>query len=309
MQILDHHATEQALEWHAMADALRDVLLAQAQGKTQCPVRSRVDLAGARPGILLTMPAADHELAVVKVVTVHTDNVEVSPSLPVVQAAVLVLDARTGERLALLDGEIVTARRTAALSALAVQIARQAGKARSDRVHVVGNGAQARAHLDAFQTLLGTQSCTVTARSKAGAESLLTYARALGYRASAAQPPDAIHADIIVTATSSPVPVLHEPVEHEAVICAVGAFTRTMAEIAPDLVRRCTVAVDTIEGCHAEAGDLIQAEVDWEAVTPLHGLKTTEIAADRPLLFKSVGSALWDLAAARCWARARGILS
>jgi ornithine cyclodeaminase/alanine dehydrogenase-like protein (mu-crystallin family) len=103
--------------------------------------------------------------------------------------------------------------------------------------------------------------------------------------------------------------MLHGPVRDDAVISAIGAFTRHMAEVAPELVQRCDVVVDTMEGCRAEAGDLIQANVDWSKVASMDALIAGSAARDRTLLFKSVGSALWDLAAARCWAGGAGVLA
>ena len=57
---------------------------------------------------------------------------------------------------------------------------------------------------------------------------------------------------------------------------------------------------DDVSGARHEAGDLIQAEVDWEQVHSIHQALRTPAPRDKPLFFKSVGSAAWDLAAARC---------
>jgi 1-piperideine-2-carboxylate/1-pyrroline-2-carboxylate reductase [NAD(P)H] len=338
MQILDHQSTEQVLPWEGMAAALRKVLQSQALGHTNCPVRSSVPLAGLPAGVMLTMPAADQHLAVVKTVTVHLGNPSHQPAFPAVQALLMVMDARTGERLALLDGEAVTVRRTAALSALAALAARAQGRELNGPLHIIGAGAQAKAHLQAFAALLESRECTIQSRTLQSAQALAGFAQGLGYRArvcvepnqarpfgSANEAPEFVsigdaleQASIIVTATSSATPVLYGPVKHDALICAVGAFTKTMAEVHASLVNQCTVVVDTMEGCIAEAGDLLQAYVDWSRITPLHALvcpaPCNEQEADQqpvvtpqPLLFKSVGSALWDLAAAHCWAQSRGL--
>jgi ornithine cyclodeaminase/alanine dehydrogenase-like protein (mu-crystallin family) len=264
---------------------------------------------GAEPvGILLTMPASDADLAVVKIVSVHPGNASKAPDLSAVQAVVLVIDAHTGRRLALLDGEVVTLRRTAALSALAVQAARAHGKSSNGPVHVIGGGAQARAHLEAFFHVLGARKCTLQVRSEKAEAQLSEFARYLGYKVLPCDSKAVQEASVIVTATSSPTPVLHGPVRDDAVICAIGAFTRHMAEVSPELVQRCDVVVDTMEGSRAEAGDLIQANVDWAKVASMDTLLAGRVASDRTLLFKSVGSALWDLAAAKCWAAGAGVL-
>ncbi len=328
MKILDHSATEAALPWSGMLEALEEVLLAQSRGITQCPIRTRVDLAGEPRGLLLTMPAADEQLAVVKTVTVHLGNRKptdqlttlASPGLPAVQAAVLVMDARTGERLAMLDGEVVTLRRTAALSALAVKLARPQGTGTEGPLHIIGSGAQARAHLQAFAALLDQKSCTIQTRNVHSGDELLALAQSLGIQARLDGSLQAVsQASVIVAATSSATPVLHAPIRNDAMICAIGAFTSTMAEVDAQLVRSCHIIVDTLEGCKAEAGDLLQAQIGWEQVLPLHQVLThtqTPGAASSillmphlPWLFKSVGSALWDLAAAHCWARTQGIFT
>ncbi|HEY0069437.1 MAG TPA: delta(1)-pyrroline-2-carboxylate reductase family protein, partial [Chloroflexia bacterium] len=104
---------------------------------------------------------------------------------------------------------------------------------------------------------------------------------------------------LIVTATTSTRPVLPSDVPDSAFIAAVGAYTPSMAELPPGLVHRSRLFVDTLEGAQAEAGDLIQAGVDWSQVTPLDQALDMERPESGPIVFKSVGHALWDLAAAR----------
>jgi ornithine cyclodeaminase len=105
---------------------------------------------------------------------------------------------------------------------------------------------------------------------------------------------------LIVTATTSGVPVFADNVRSDAFVAAVGAFQPDRAELPSDLVRRARLYVDTCEGAAAEAGDLILAGVDWAAVTPLAMVLAGERAPrpGAPIVFKSVGHALFDLAAA-----------
>jgi ornithine cyclodeaminase len=76
-----------------------------------------------------------------------------------------------------------------------------------------------------------------------------------------------------------------------------------MAELPPGLVGSSSVVVDTIEGVREEAGDLIQAEhagaFGWEDATQLENALLWDESPAGPVVFKSVGHALWDLAAAR----------
>ncbi|WP_027893653.1 delta(1)-pyrroline-2-carboxylate reductase family protein [Calidithermus chliarophilus] len=290
---------EAALPYPELARALEAVLLERRAGRALAPERLVMPLP--EGGTLLLMPASDPEIAVTKLVTVHPRQ------RPSVRAELVVMDARTGERLAQLDGSVVTARRTAALSLLAAQKLAPRPPEPEDVLLVVGAGVQGRSHLEAFRAGLGLRRVQVASRSEASALRLLEHARGLGMEAALA--PDvaraAPQAAFIVTATTSRTPVLGEGVREDAFIAAVGAYRPDMAEVAPGLVRRCRVFVDTLEGARAEAGDLIQAGVDWEEVTPL------EEALERgrpqgPVLFKSVGHALWDLAAARLAVQGRG---
>jgi 1-piperideine-2-carboxylate/1-pyrroline-2-carboxylate reductase [NAD(P)H] len=87
-------------------------------------------------------------------------------------------------------------------------------------------------------------------------------------------------------------------------VAAVGAYRPEMAELPPQLVRRARLFVDALEGARAEAGDLIQAGVDWARVTPLEDALNVPGDQGKPVVFKSVGHALWDLAAARlAWSK------
>ena len=132
---------------------------------------------------------------------------------------------------------------------------------------------------------------------------------------------EARHADLIVTATSASTPVLDAPVHPRASIVALGAYRASMAELSPGLVKACrTIVVDSLANATNEAGDLLQAGIDWSRVSELVQLPpptgqagqgpssgqlfedgagtTSPEAAEGPVLLKTVGAALWDLAAA-----------
>ncbi len=119
--------------------------------------------------------------------------------------------------------------------------------------------------------------------------------------------PDAVLPEVplIVTATSSRAPVLPVAIRRDAFIAAIGSYQPGMVEIPPALVQRSQIYVDTLSGAQTEAGDLIAAGIDWAQVKPLAAALDTEPPPDGPVLFKSVGHALWDLAAARLAQRHR----
>ena len=117
MRILNGEATAALLPYSALADSLLAMLRDKKSGKAYAPDRLIVPLPAG--STLLVMPAADEQIAITKLVTFHPDNH--LRGLPAVQADVLVMDAASGERLVMLNGDVVTARRTAALSLLAAR--------------------------------------------------------------------------------------------------------------------------------------------------------------------------------------------
>jgi len=294
MKILDAQETAALLPFQALAEELRAVLADKRTGKAIAPPRLHVPLAN--DGVLLVMPAADDRLAITKLVTVHPQNARYN--LPSVQAEVLVFDASTGRRVLWLDGATVTARRTAALSLLA---ARTLAPNPEGPLLIVGAGVQGRAHLDAFAECLPLREVYITSRGQARAADLTSYAQSLGLNTHHVARPEEVLAKVtlIVTATTSDTPVLPPDVRSDAFIAAVGAYQPHQAELPPALVHRARVYVDTLEGTQSGAGDLIQAQVDWSRVTPLEDAITQPPPTTGPVLFKSVGHALWDLAAAR----------
>lgn len=297
MNYLDAEQTKRLLTYSVLADSLREVLVAMRAGTAHAPVRTSMALpGGSSEAVLLLMPAHDERLVITKLVTVHPHNRE--RGLPIVQADVLVMDAATGERLALLDGTVVTARRTAALSLLA---ARLLAPDPGGPLLVVGSGAQARSHMEAMHEGLGVREVYITSRELSHAEALARHGRELGLDARAVASPDEVlsRVSLVVTATTSARPVLPTNVREDAFIGAVGAYTPSMRELPPELVRRARLFVDTLEAAQAEAGDLIQAGVDWSQVTPLEQALDVARPESGPIVFKSVGHALWDLAAAR----------
>jgi len=245
-------------------------------------------------------------------VTVHRGNPALG--LPSVQAEVIVMDARTGRRLCQLDGATVTAHRTAALTLLA---ARLLAPHAHGPLLIIGGGVQGRAHLEAFAAGLPVRQVFIASRTPARAQALAHHAAELGLEATVVAHADEVvgQAGWIVAATTSTKPVFTEPVRADAFVAGVGAYNHHMAELPSTLVREAAanhrLFVDSLDGAQAEAGDLIQAGVDWNGVRPLemmvpekvieNEIEQSHVAAGviGPVVFKSVGHALWDLAAAR----------
>lgn len=279
MRVLDAAATAQALPWAALLVALEDVCRDHAAGLIDCP--PRLVLSQAAGGSLLVMPAISPGLSITKLVTVHPANR--AQGLATIQGEVVVMDSATGTRLLLLDGPTVTARRTAAVSLLAVQLLMTRPLA---KVLIVGAGAQAQAHGEALATLHPQAQQFVHSRQSPLADL-------------------AAHEwDLIIAATSSATPVLPpalvQGLTAQTLVIGVGAFRHDMIELPPALVAAAQVFVDDPEGAQLEAGDLLAAGLHAPQ-TSLQELVMGQLPLrdGRVRVFKSVGCARWDLAAAR----------
>ncbi len=291
-----------ALPWADLADALEDAFIA---GDAQAPLRHAHALPG--EGSLLLMPAWSPDALGVKLVTVMPGAA--ARGAGTVQASYLLLDRHTGEPIALIDGEALTLRRTAAVSALAAQhLARPDAR----RLLVVGTGRlapwMARAHV-ALQPELA--QVEVWGRNADAAEDVVEALRDEGIDAEVALDLCAAveRADLITCATTS-----REPLVRGAWLRAgthvdlVGGFRRDMREADDAAILRSRIVVDTCAGALAEAGDLTQPIARGvitreHVVGELAQLLRSEVRgrlSDADItLFKSVGTALEDLAAAR----------
>ncbi|MGY8526486.1 delta(1)-pyrroline-2-carboxylate reductase family protein [Paracidovorax citrulli] len=316
--LLDADATAQRLPYVELALAIEAMLAELRDGTANAPARialpigsassaaSAQDATPAGEGTLLVMPARNANLVMTKNITVHPGNP--AHGLPSIAGEVIVADAHSGRRLAWLDGPTVTGRRTAAVSLLAAQrfAARPDGE-----LLIVGAGVQAQTHLEAFAAGLGVQRVWFHSRTRSRAEALAAHARTLGLQAEVVDEVAAVLArvSLVVTVTSSRVPVLPDLDSglwrDDHFIAAVGAFRPEMAELPPQLCLHAAstgrLLADTLAGIEDEAGDLLQAGVDWADVQPfetaiLRSAALREVGGS-PLVFKSVGYALWDLAA------------
>ena len=298
----DVHA---ALDYGALVDALREAFAAGASA----PVRAShpVTPQGDR---LLLMPAWDGIGLGVKIVTVFPRNRE--RGLASVAALYLLMDGTTGHPLALIDGEALTLRRTSAASALASSYL-----SRVDARHllVVGTGALAPYMVAAHVAVRPIERVSVWGRSHAAAQRTAGALAAQGVPASAVADLAAAlaDADIVSCATTAREPIVRGALVREGThVDLVGAFTPQMRESDDDLVARAEIFVDTFAGALAEAGDLVQPMSTGVISRDRIRAELADLASGRHpgrrtdgevTLFKSVGTALEDLCAAKLVAR------
>jgi len=265
-------------------------------------------------GSLFVMPAADSRVAITKLISFIPSNA--ARGLPTIQGDIVVFDVGTGQRLCLLDGPTVTARRTAAVSLLAAQkLAPCRNDSNPGPLLIVGAGVQGKAHLEAFHKGLGVQEVGIASRSPGSVQALVQHAQSLGMRAYSVDEPNAALADFswVVSATPAQAVALTAHPRDDAFVAAVGAFNPRMvewsAEVCQKLARTGTLVVDTRDADH-EAGDLLQASVAVNALPTLADVvlqtalwtkhSNARGSSGGAVFFKSCGWAGWDLAAARC---------
>ena len=301
LKVFSAQEVHAALPWQGLVGALEQAFAAGAQ----VPLRHAHSLGGA--DALLLMPAWSNEALGVKLVTVMPDNW--ARQAATVQATYLLLDRATGEPMAVLDGEALTLRRTAAASAFA---ARYLARADARSLLIVGAGRlaawMARAHV-AMRP--GLDCVLVWGRRVEASEQLVQALRAEGIPAEVAPTLEAAveSVDIISCATTSTTAIVRGAwLQAGTHLDLVGGFKPDMREVDDDCVQRSRVYVDTYAGALAEAGDLVQPlragsitrdHIVAELAELASGSKAGRGNADEITLFKSVGTALEDLAAAR----------
>jgi len=255
---------------------------------------------------LLLMPAWSDAALGVKLVTVMPGNS--ARGVGTVQAIYVLLDRDTGEPLALLDGEALTLRRTAATSALA---ARFLARDDAQNLLVVGAGRLAPYLASAHYALRpALRRVFVWSRDPTQAQTAAQWLRDLGLPAQAADGLEATarEAHIISCATTATSAVVHgawlQPGTH---LDLVGGFTPAMREIDDAAAARSRIVVDTYAGALAEAGDLLaplasgairRESIVAELAELVRGEKRGRTGAGEITMFKSVGTALEDLCAA-----------
>mgnify|MGYP001823589187 FL=1 len=304
MQILNANDVAAALPY----DRLIGALDAAFASDVTVPQRVHLDVPvpGGNAGTLLLMPAwAAGRSVGVKVATVFPDNA--TRSLPAVFASYFLMNGETGEPLAVLDGTELTVRRTAAASALA---SRYLSRRDATTLLMVGTGNLAPHLVRAHAATRPIDRVIVWGRRAEAAHALVEELMQENVTAEVATDLDTAipDADIISCATLSSDPLVRGALLRDGQhLDLVGAFKPDMRESDSDAVRRAAVYVDTRGGALAEAGDILQA-IDDGAITAddirgdlaeLATGKAERRANDAAVtLFKSVGTALEDLAAA-----------
>ena len=306
--VLNHTEVEQLLPMPECIAAVEAAFSSFARGESQHPLRtifrpSKVN------GVMAMMPAfraGESPLFSLKAICVFPGNAALGKDAH--QGGVMLFDGTTGELLALVNASAITAIRTAAVSALATRLL-----ARTDASHlaVIGAGVQARPHVVAIAGVRNLKRIRIAAQHFERAQQFAVEMQPqFPFPIEPVETAEAATrgADIIVTATTSREPVLErEWISEGAHINAIGTFSPKAREIDTATMVDATLFVDARESALNEAGDYLIAAEEG-AIGPEHiraelgevliGAHPGRTSRDEITLFKSLGLAIEDLAAA-----------
>jgi ornithine cyclodeaminase len=277
-------------------------------GGVRQPLRSIVEVGdghafyGVMPAFIRQPPALG-----TKLVSVFHSNA--ARGLPSHLATIVLLDPETGALQAVMDGRYITEARTAAVSAASTK---RLARADARVLAVLGSGVQARSHVEALTRVRAFDEIRVWGRDTGHARALVDELTAtVKARMTVADSPRAAAAgaDVIALVTASREPVLtRADVRDGAHLCAVGACRPDQREMDTELVRHARVFVDSRAGALAEAGDIVipiregaidASHIAGELGDVFGGRTPGRRNADEITIFKSLGMAVEDVAAAR----------
>jgi ornithine cyclodeaminase len=309
--VLSRAQVEQLLDRDALIEAVAAAMAALSAGRAASPARVAV-LVPERGGVLAAMPGhlPDPGALTTKLVTVFPQNA--GTALPTHQAVIVAFDPDTGQPVALLDGEAITAARTAAGSALSARLL-----AREDAavLAVLGTGVQARAHVDAVRRVRPIRRVRIAGRARGRAEALAaelaTEPAAIEVTVADSYPAALEGADIVCATTHAAEPVIRRewigPGTH---VTSVG-FNPAGAEIDDATFLDALLCVEARDvalapfptGCPAlnrlcAQGRLPAAAVHAELGELVSGARAGRSSAEQITLYRSVGVAVQDTAAA-----------
>src|SRR3712207_840792 len=284
---LDEAAVEELLRMEEVIPAMEKALSDFSSGKVVQPVRTMLSVEE-HQDFLGLMPAYTGTALGTKLVALYPHNTGV----PTHHATILLFKPETGEPLVTMDGRLITEVRTAAVSAVATQ---HLASPEASVLAIIGSGVQAHSHLEALGLVRNFREVRVWSPRRAAA-----FAKEHGVRAASSAEEAVRGADVVVTATTSPTPVLSggwlSPGAH---INAVGAPRPDWRELDDEVLGRSLVYVDSREAALEESGDVIAAgEIFAEIGEVVSGARPGRQSAEEITLFKSLGLAVEDVATA-----------
>lgn len=304
MLIIDADQTRTLLPFEQLVPALAQAFC----DEVQVPLRHNhaVYPDSAQPGCVLLMPAWNNQgFLGIKTVTIYPQNA--ASGLPGLHSTYMLHSALTGQPLALLDGNEITSRRTAAASALA---ARYLSREDSRSLLIVGAGRVASLLAYAYRTVRPIEQVAVWDINPAQAARLVEQLQADGFQAVVAQDlaTACAQADIVTCATLSTEPLIQRAwLPAGTHLDLIGGFTPQMRESDDACFQGTEVFIDTDEApmkagdllSPLQSGALVRADIRADLAQLCRGQHAGRTDAQQITVFKAVGTALEDLAAAQ----------
>lgn len=300
MRYADYDEAMAALTPREAVEAVREALLSGFDPATD-PERQKVALPH---GEMHLLPSALGGAVGVKVLGIQPAGSALD--VPLVQGAYLLMGGETLTPQLLIDAAALTTLRTPAVSVAGVLDLLRASDAPLDVV-IFGTGAQGRGHADTLADVLdGVRDATFTFISRREPDGF-------PYRWVEAGTPAAgecvSEAGLVVTATSSPAPILDASnLREDAIVLAVGAHTVDTRELSEDVLAGAQVVVEDLGAARREAGDVAvsveKQALAWDDVAAMADVVRGDVALDpqRRVVFKTVGMPWEDLAVAQALA-------
>jgi ornithine cyclodeaminase/alanine dehydrogenase-like protein (mu-crystallin family) len=286
---LDENEVREHLRMADLIPAMEKALIDFSAGKVTQPVRQviPVDPPGGFYGI---MPALTPDGLGQKIVTFYPPNAE--KGIHTHMALIILNDRETGAPIAVMDGRLITEMRTAAVSAAATKLLAPKD---SKVLAILGSGVQARSHFEALRLVRNFEEIRVWSQTKSNAEN---FAKEIGAKVTAAE--EAVRgADVVVTVTSSKTPVLKgEWLKRGCHVNAIGACRPDWRELDDNAMRNSVVFVDSREAAMKESGDLILSGAKIHAELGEAFAGKIDNRSGETTIFKSLGMAVEDVAAA-----------
>lgn len=306
--VLSHNEVVELLPMKECIAVMREALIALAEGKVHQPLRTITRPPGAA-GVLGLMPSyisGDRPAFGLKAICVFPGNP--AKGMDSHQGAVLLFSAGTGELMAMMNASAITAIRTAAVSGVATDLL---ARSDADNLAIIGSGVQARTHLAAMSAVRSIKRCRMASRRMDHAQK---FAEEMSQGFSfPLEPVESVEeaiagADLIVTATNAKEPIVRRewilPGTH---LNAVGSSIPITREVDSATMAASSLFVDRRESTLNEAGDYLfparegvigPDHIRAEIGEVLKGDKPGRTSSEEITLFKSLGIAVEDLAAA-----------
>jgi ornithine cyclodeaminase/alanine dehydrogenase-like protein (mu-crystallin family) len=288
--LISEDDVQHLLDLTELRAAMELALTELSGGRAIQPVRMLVPLTE-HSGWFGLMPAIYRDVIGAKLVTVFPGNA--GRGLHTHNAMIQLFQAETGEPLAVLGGRLVTALRTAAVSAIAT---RELSNPNARVLAILGSGVQARTHYQALSLVRNFDDVRVWSRTPEHAE---RFADEIGARATG--PEEAVRdADVVATVTNSSEPVLRGVwLKEGAHVNAIGAVGPNAREMDDDAMKNSVIVVESREAALRESGEIVRSGAVIYAELGELLSRSKPNPKGQTTIYKSLGVAVEDIAAAK----------